>query len=232
MPERGGVRHENRHAMPAPVVRFYFDFLSPYSYLASQLLAREARYQTLALDPRPVVFGTILSRLGVKGPGEIPARRRHGLQDVLLLASAYGLPLEGPPTHPFNSIYALRSVVAFDDPALRLRLAARYFRAAWGEGQSLEDLSVLRACLAELGLEQDPEEAATTKDNRQRLKQNTEALLEAGGFGVPTFAIDGLLFFGHDRLPLLLDYLERGLDPRPEHLAALLARPQPGRLLS
>ncbi|MBK6683821.1 MAG: 2-hydroxychromene-2-carboxylate isomerase [Deltaproteobacteria bacterium] len=219
-----------RQPMSPRPVRFYFDFLSPYSYLASQLLAREARYQSLVLDPRPVVFGTILARLGVKGPGEIPARRRHGLQDVLLLASAYDLPLVGPPTHPFNSIYALRSVVAFDDPQVRLRLSARYFRAAWGEGQSLEDLSVLRACLSELGLDQDPEEAATTKEHRQQLKQNTEALLEAGGFGVPTFAIDGLLFFGHDRLPLLLDYLERGLDPRPDHLAALLARPQPGRL--
>lgn len=214
---------------PTPV-RFYFDFLSPYSYLASQLVAQAPEYQALELDLRPIVFGTLLSRLGVKGPGEVPARRRHGLQDILLLCQAYGLPLAGPPTHPFNSIYALRSVVAVEDPRRRLALTVRYFRAAWGDGESLEDLSVLRRCLAEVGIEQDPEAAATTKENRQRLKSYTEELLEAGGFGVPTFAVDGLLFFGHDRLALLRRYLDGGLDPRPEQLAELLARPQPGRI--
>ena len=102
----------------ARVVRFYFDFISPYSYLASQLIAREPAYRAIEFAFRPAVFGTVLSRLGVKGQGEIPVRRRYGMQDVLLLASAYGLPIEGPPTHPFNAIYALRSVCAIADESV------------------------------------------------------------------------------------------------------------------
>ncbi len=211
-------------------VSFYFDFISPYSYLASQRLHQDPRLALADWTYRPVVFGSVLSSLGAKGPGEIPARRRHGLQDVILLAQSYGLPLAGPPRHPFNSVWALRSVCDLETEADKLRLLERYFFKTWGEGADLEDIGVLKAILAELGIEQDPEAAATKSENRKRLKANTQALLALGGWGVPTFEVDGLLFFGHDRLPLLASYLEGGLNADPTKLQTLLARPQPGRI--
>lgn len=211
-------------------VTFYFDFISPYSYLASQRIGAEPRYREIPFEYRPVVFGSMLSSLGAKGPGEIPSRRRIGLQDVILLAGHYGFPLEGPPTHPFNSVYALRSVCDVPDEGKRGELMRRYFHATWGEGRSLEDLDVLRACLAELGIEQDPDDAASRRENRQALKQNTKQALELGAWGVPTFVVDGLLFFGHDRLDLLRAYLDGQVDPDPAKLEQLLTRPQPGRI--
>lgn len=210
-------------------VGFYFDFISPYSYLASQLI-RRPEHADLDLDYRPVVFGTMLSKLDVKGPGEIPSRRRYGLQDVLLLCQLHGIPMEGPPTHPFNPIYALRSVCAVEDRALRGRLASRYFEAAWAEGRDLADLAVLEACLAELGIDQDPEAAATDRAMRAALKANTARLLELGSHGVPTFVADEVVFFGHDRLPLLHAFLEGRVRIDEGQLEALLARPQPGRV--
>lgn len=212
-------------------VRFYFDFISPYSFLASQLIERREALAAIRFEYRPVVFGSMLSKLGAVGPGEIPGRRRAGLQDVLLLADHYGIPLRGPPTHPFNSIYALRSVCAVPDEAMRGRLMRLYFRKAWSEGQSLEDLAVLRSCLDELGIDQDPEDAATSAENRSQLKAHTREALAAGAWGVPTFIVDGLLFFGHDRLELLASYLEGRIMHRPDKLEALLSRPQPKRIL-
>ncbi|MEQ9496216.1 MAG: 2-hydroxychromene-2-carboxylate isomerase [Deltaproteobacteria bacterium] len=209
-------------------VRFYFDFISPYSYLASQLV-RRAPYDALDLEYVPVTFGSILAKLDAKGPGEIPHRRKHQLMDVLLLARHLGLPCEGPPTHPFNSVYALRSVCAVQDPAKRAALTTAYFAATWGRGEALDDLEVLRRILGEVGIDHDPEEVATTREHRAALKANTKALLEAGGWGVPTFEVDGLLFWGQDRLDLLLAYLERGDAPVAER-DALLTRPQPGRI--
>ncbi len=210
-------------------VRFYFDFISPYSYLASQLV-RRAPYDTIELDYVPVTFGSILGKLGTKGPGEIPHRRKHQLMDVLMLARHLELPLEGPPTHPFNSVYALRSVCAVEDPKLRADLTTAYFAAAWGAGEALDDLAVLRRILAEVGVEHDPEEVATTRDVRAALKANTKALLDLGGWGVPTFEVDGLLFWGQDRLDVLMAYLERGEAPVAER-DAMLDRPQPGRII-
>lgn len=171
-----------------------------------------------------------MSKLGRTPPGEIPSRRRIVLADVLLLARRYGVPLEGPPAHPFNSLWALRSVQALGDCGQRRALAERYFRAAWAEGRRLDDPAVLRACLAELGVDQDPELVATTAEQRRALKANTQELLDLGGFGVPTFVTGDLLFFGHDRLSLLADYAEGSLELDRAKLEAMLARPQPGRV--
>ncbi|MCK6552465.1 2-hydroxychromene-2-carboxylate isomerase [Myxococcota bacterium] len=213
-------------------VKLYFDFISPYSYLVSQLVPRRPELEHVSLAFRPVAFGSILSKLALKGPGEIPVKRRAALVDVLLLAERYGLPLEGPPTHPFNPIYALRSVAALDDEVKRGALMRAYFRASWGEGKSLEDMDVLAACLAEVGVAQDPEEAATDGENRRRLKVYTGEAIDAGVFGVPTFEVDGLLFFGHDRLDLLTAYLAGDVGPiDPAKLEKMLGRPQPTRIV-
>ena len=215
---------------PAKPVIFHFDFISPYSYLASQLI-RRAPYAEMAFDCRPVVFGSILSRLGVKGPGEIPARRRIGLQDVLLLAQRYDIPLEGPPTHPFNSIYALRSVCAVDDPATRRQLTDRYFRAAWAQSQDLADPDVLTGLAREVGVDQDPTATASDRAVRQALKAQTQGLIDRGGWGVPTFIVDDVVLFGHERLAVVEALSAGRLSVDAAKLDALLARPQPGRVV-
>ncbi|MBK8014734.1 MAG: DsbA family protein [Deltaproteobacteria bacterium] len=214
--------------MTTRAIQFYFDFISPYSFLASALIARSPELRRLPLIYRPVSFGTMLSRRGVQGPGEIPARRRRGLEDLLCLSAYYGFDIQGPPTHPFNSVYALRSVLDVNDEANRARLTGRYFRCAWIEGQDLEDLGVLRACLQDVGIDQDPEAAATKPENRKALKANTLEALDLGAHGVPTFAVDDLLFFGHDRLDLLAAYIEGKFELDRAKVKELLARPQPG----
>ncbi len=212
-------------------VKFYFDFISPYSYIASQLIEMDPAYQEIAFDFRPVLFGTMLSKLDAKGPGEIPSRRKIGLQDVILLSEHYGLKLEGPPTHPFNSVYALRSVCDVEDQTLRGKLMRRYFKASWAEGLDISDVAVLRDLLQEVGIDQDPEETASKRENRAMLKRYTKEALAEGAWGVPTFVVDDLVFFGQDRLPLLASYLAGKLNPRPDWVEAMLQRPQPGRIV-
>ncbi|MEL7370666.1 MAG: DsbA family protein [Myxococcota bacterium] len=214
---------------PASVV-FHFDFISPYSYLASQLLSRSP-YDAMSVDCRPVVFGSMLSKLGVKGPGEIPARRRAGLMDVLLLADRYDIPLEGPPTHPFNPIYALRSVCAVEAEDARRRLTDRYFRAAWAERKDLSNPEVLRALALEVDIDHDPEAIASDRNIRQQLKKQTQALLEKGGWGVPTFLVNDVLLFGHERIDMARDLAVGETRPNLTKLQALLERPQPGRVV-
>lgn len=210
-------------------IDFYFDFISPYSYLAVRLVEERPVLAT-RLEYKPVVFGTMLARRNVLGPGEIPIRRRRGLEDVVLLAAHYGIPLEGPPSHPFNSIYALRAVCA-TDASKRGALVSSCFRAAWERGESLEDLTVLRRCLSAVGDGRDPEELATDRAHRAALKENTNEALERGAIGVPTFAVDDLLFFGHDRLDLLSAYVDGSVALDRSKVERMLARPQPGRIV-
>jgi len=209
-------------------VVFYFDYISPYSYLASQRL--DAFPELSRARAQPIVFGSVLAHYGAQGPGEIRVRRRHGLADILLLAAHHGLPLEGPPRHPFNSVYALRSTLAVEDAPTRSALMRRYFRAAWGEGRDLEDLGVLRACLADVGVDQDPEEAASLPSARKGLKTATRDFIERGGFGVPSFEVNGFFHFGQDRMHIASAAARGALTIDDEQLASLLARPQPPRL--
>ncbi|MBI2375822.1 MAG: DsbA family protein [Deltaproteobacteria bacterium] len=206
------------------MIRFYFDFISPYSYIASALIARRQELGSLPWDPRPVVLGTILSHRGVKAPGEIPERRRAALTDALLLCKRYGVPFEGPPSHPFNSLWALRSVAALESPADRLRALIAYFDAAWAGGRRIDDPSTLREILSGLGIDQEVEEVGTSREMRQRTKSLTREAIELGVFGVPTFAVEDVLFFGHDRLELLSEFHRGQVSLDREKLAELLAR--------
>ncbi len=207
---------------------FYFDFISPYSFLASR---RWLDMPELAnAQCQPVVFGSVLAHYGTRGPGEVPSRRRNGLEDLLLLCARDRIPLRGPPRHPFNSVYALRSVEAVAAPEPRRRLVHRYFTAAWTDGESLEDLDVLRRCLADVGIEQDPEDAASTPLVRRSLKSATRDFIQRGGFGVPTFRVGDILFFGQDRMDLAASYARGAIELDATQLENMLARPQPSRL--
>ncbi|MBI3894056.1 MAG: DsbA family protein, partial [Candidatus Wallbacteria bacterium] len=75
-------------------IHFFYDFLSPYSYLASELLMRDEELDR-QLSYTPVVFGTMLSRRNAKGPGEDPKQREVGLQDIMMRAQFLGIPFEG-----------------------------------------------------------------------------------------------------------------------------------------
>lgn len=210
-------------------VRFYFDFLSPYSYLASQ---RIQEYPELrSATPIPVVLGTLLSHYDAVGPGEIPARRRAGLRDVLLLADLYRIPLAGPPKHPFNSVPALRVAAALEDRHTRWRFVDVAFRRAWAEGRDLASLEVLADCLAAVGRSDlDPEEVATARERRAALKRDTQAFLEQGGVGVPTFEVNRTFFFGHDRMDLACRYARGEVSFDEDKLERLLGRPRPERI--
>jgi 2-hydroxychromene-2-carboxylate isomerase len=156
-------------------------------------------------------------------------QRRAGLVDILLLAAHYGIPLEGPPKHPFNSVPAARVTLAVA-AAQRRMVMDRFFRAAWAEGQDLENFEVLHRLLRECQVDLDPEACASDRGLRQALKARTRSFIEAGGFGVPTLRVRDRLFFGHDRMELAEAYALGRIELDDRRLQAMLARPQPPRL--
>jgi len=205
-------------------VRFFFDFLSPYSYIASELIARDAGLQA-KLDYSPIVFGTLLSHRGVKGPGEIPRQREIGLIDNMLLSQTHDIAFEAPPRHPFNPLYALRSTFAVEDPVKRRALTHEYFRLAWQESASLEDMGVLKSALARVGIDQDPETAAGESANRSGVKALTKLAIDKGVTGVPTFLVDDdIVIFGGDRLDMLRGLLSGSLTLDRNKLESLMSR--------
>lgn len=186
------------------VVPFYYDPISPYVWLASRQLPR-LQQAGIVLDCQPVLFAGLLNAHGQKGPAEIAAKRVYTFADVLRQATRLGLPFQGPPGHPFNSLRALRICLALPEPEERLRLACQLVQACWERGANLSDPVHLSLLLAEAGLqERDLLAASETPAIKQQLLDNTNAAIDAGIFGVPSFVLNGELFWGSDRIDDLL----------------------------
>jgi 2-hydroxychromene-2-carboxylate isomerase len=182
-------------------IHWYFDFISPFSYLHWQKVKRLIDGGH-AVVPVPIMFAAVLDAHGQKGPAEIPGKREFTYRHVLWQAGVEGVGLRFPPTHPFNPL-----------PALRLCLAAgttpqavdMIFDWIWGEGRPADTAEALAPVVAALGI--DPEEI-TTDANKAELRRTTNAAIAAGVYGVPTLAIDGRLFWGNDAHDFALAVLD------------------------
>lgn len=205
-------------------VAFYFDPVSPYAWLASRQLDRiEAAGAQIAF--RPVLFAALLDAHGTVGPAEVPAKRAHTMRDVMRAAARLGLPFEGPPTHPFNPLRPLRMCVAVDDERARRRLALALLDAPWARGLDLGDESVLARLAEDCGLDgRALLQRAAAPEVKQGLAEATRTAIDAGIFGVPTFVVDGEVFWGADRIDALLWRLQ-GHRIDEAQLARVLARP-------
>lgn len=190
----------------------YFDFISPYAYLAwrevHDLAARHGR-RVVAV---PTLFAALLNHWGQKGPAEIAPKRIYTFKHVSRLATERGIRLTPPPSHPFNPLLALR-VCSLELPdEVRRRIIDLFFEATWGGGEGVGDRERVVALLAGAG--EDAEELvsrAEAQDAKDRLRRQTEAAIAQGVFGVPTMIADGELFWGFDSLPHVDRFL-RGED--------------------
>ena len=205
-------------------VAFYFDPISPYSWLAARQCGR-LDAAGVQLDFRPVLFAGLLAAHGSKGPAEIPAKRAYTMRDVLRIATRLGIPMIGPPTHPFNPLRALRMCIAVTDRAGRRQFGTALLDAAWERGLDLTDDRVLIALAGESGLD-GAELLARASDAavKQRLVDSTHDTIAAGIFGVPTFRVGSEIFWGEDRIDAVLLRLQ-GHRIDESVLAAVLARP-------
>jgi 2-hydroxychromene-2-carboxylate isomerase len=195
------------------VIELFFDFISPYAYLAWLEAAALGARTGHAIEPRPVLLAGILNALGTKGPAEVPARRAYVIKDALRAAERAGAPLRLPPAHPFNPLLALRVAGLELDPALRGRVIDALFQATWGGGGGIDTPERVAAALRSVGADADELIArAHEPAAKQRLQRSTDEALARGAFGVPTLFIGDELFFGYESFPYVERFL-RGDDP-------------------
>lgn len=200
-------------------IRFYFDYVSPYGYLAWTQLQGIAERHGRTVEPVPVVLGAILSTFGTKGPAEVPAKRDYLFKHLVRIAHGLKVPFVAPPSHPFNPLAALRMTLAVEDAEARKRLVSAVYTAVWAGGGGAEKPEQVAAVAEAVGLDPKPLlAAAQSPEVKNQLRQNTDELLKLGGFGVPSYTAEGELFFGVDSLVHLEAFL-RGEDPlEPEAL--------------
>lgn len=197
---------------PEADIRFFFDFLSPYSYLAVERIARDHANLAPRLAWRPVVASRFFRRIEARAPGDVDSRRQHALRDLERISQQDGLRFKAPPRHPFNSLYALRTLLAVPESE-QWAVGHRLFCACWAEGQPIETPEQIQAALGPLGRGVDPELAGTDPAHRRTLDAHTNELVALGAWGVPSFAVGSELFFGQDRVQALAWWIEARTPP-------------------
>jgi 2-hydroxychromene-2-carboxylate isomerase len=186
-------------AMAQPT--FYYDFNSPYAYLAAHRVD-----DLLPVRPRwePIAFGALIRQIGKVPwslhPGPERERRRRECEQR---TAALGLPLRWPAGWPEGnySILVLRAalVAAEHDRLREFSLAA--FRRGLGEGSDLRDLDTVCACARDAGIDpRDVAEGAERPEVKERLRAATDTAIARGVTGVPTVAVGDELYWGDDRL--------------------------------
>lgn len=180
---------------------FWFDPISPYACLAFERLPQVLAGISHAVEYRPVLFAGLLQHHGHKGPAEIAPKRLWTYQDVAWRAHVQGTVMEVPQRHPFNPLPLLRLALACSEPGgtPNRRVVEAVMRHAWVGGADAEDPTRLAELERSLSPQRDPR-GAQVKDE---LRAWTARATQAGVFGVPTFEVDGRLFWGDDALPML-----------------------------
>lgn len=186
-------------------IDFYFDFISPYAWLGFEAWPRALEGISHRVVHKPVLFAAMLKHHGQLGPAEIAAKRDWTYRQVLWLARQQGTPLQLPAMHPFKPLGLLRLATACDADGEPSRyVCEKIFHHVWCAGQDAADPERLAALTAELAPAQDPASAQV----KQTLQTRSQEAIALGVFGVPSWVVDGRVFWGQDALPMLRAYLQ------------------------
>jgi 2-hydroxychromene-2-carboxylate isomerase len=196
--------------MGAPI-DFYFDFSSPYGFLAAQKIEALAEKHGRAVDWHPMLLGVVFKETGAAPLTMVPLKGDYSRRDFERSARYHGIAgFRMPPKFPIASQAPARIVLwaKTRDPALAVRVLKALYRAFFTEGLDISDADVAASVAAREGL--DAAEARAAVDDpamKDALKREVEQAIARGVFGSPFIIVDGEPFWGLDRF----DQIERWL---------------------
>ena len=191
-------------------VDFYFDFSSPYGYLAAARIDEIAARHGRTVTWRPIMLGVVFKVTGQQPLAMIPIKGDYAKRDIQRSARLFGLPFKLPSKFPTASTAACRAFYSITDcdPQLATDFALAIYTAYFAEDRDIASPEVTIEVAAEIGIPRESMAAALNEPAlKDRLRSEVDAAIARGVFGSPYFIVDGEPFWGSDRL----DQLERWL---------------------
>ena len=189
-------------------LEFFYDCSSPWTYLAFSKIEDVARRHNADLIWRPILVGGVFNVVNpsVYETRERPVKpkARYYAKDLQDWAHLYGLKIGQPTVFPVNSVKAMRGAFVAHEHGKISPYSRCVFEQYWGEDRDISKDEVLRDIIRMVGLDEKEYFAKIgSPEYKDKLKRNTDELIERGGFGSPTMFVDGNMFFGNDRLMLV-----------------------------
>jgi len=185
----------------AQQVEFFFDYGSPFSYLADTQLAALERRTGASVVYRPMLLGAVLNETGNASPITVPAKGRYMGVELHRWARRYGVPVAANKFFPITTTRLMRGAVAAQHAECFAEYHRAIYPAFWVDSANLGEPEVIREVLDKAGLNADLILARTEEsDVKEQLRLNTEEAVRRGVFGAPTFFVGEEMFWGNDRL--------------------------------
>ena len=199
--------------MSGAPVDFYFEFSSPYGYIATQLADEFEKKIGRPLTWRPFLLGPIFKMTGGAPLTAIPMKGEYSKRDFVRSARWHKVPFRMPDTFPINSVAACRAFYWLNDrdPQKAKGLAKALYTAFFAENRDIGSPAIVVEVARPLGVDGDALSAALDDPAlKERTKKEVDAAISRGIFGSPFFVIDGEPFWGVDRMPMAEEWVRTG----------------------
>ena len=184
---------------------FFFDFTSPYSYLAHKQVRNIEHQYKIEINYMPILLGGLLKLAEIKVPAFIPSKAKFMIKDCKLFAEKLNIKFKFNSYFPIQSLNLMRGVLIARKENKTSLYVDKFFDACWKDGLNLNDQKIINKILEDLNFNS---KIFISKISEQKikneLKKRTNDAFLKGVFGAPSFIINNKMFWGQDRLEFVL----------------------------
>jgi 2-hydroxychromene-2-carboxylate isomerase len=184
---------------------FYFDFVSPYSFLAHIEIRKLEKKESLKIIYKPVLLGGLHNLHNIKAPAFIPAKAKFMIRDCKLIAEKNKIKFKFNSYFPIKTLSLMRGVLIAEEDAMQNYYIDKIFNAVWQDGLNMNDENIIEKVIKNMNV--NPKTfslRSSSQSNKALLKRKTQEAFDKGVFGAPTFLINNKIFWGQDRLEFAL----------------------------
>ena len=186
-------------------VDFYFDFASPYSFLAHKQIRRIEEKENVKINYKPIFLGGLHKLVGITAPAYINSKAKFMIRDCKMVSKKLNIKFKFNPLFPINSLNLMRGLLSINSN-LKESYIDFFFNAYWQDGLDLNDEKIIFDTLKKCKVKKN-DFLKKIKDQKikNKLKKLTQDAYDKDIFGTPTFMVNKKIFWGQDRLMYALD---------------------------
>ena len=188
------------------VFDFYFDFVSPYSFLAHKEIKKLEKRNLVKVQYNPILLGGLHNLHGIKAPAFIPSKARFMIRDCKLVAEKKKIKFKFNSYFPIKTVDLMRGVFIAKEDEFENYYIDKIFESIWRDGLNMNDQNIIDKVLKNINI--NPKTfflRASGESVKNLLRKKTDEAFEKGVFGAPTFLVNNKIFWGQDRLEYAID---------------------------
>ena len=184
---------------------FYFDFVSPYSFIAHKEIKKIEKKEDIKIKYKPILLGGLHNLHGIKAPAFIPPKAKFMIRDCKMVAERNKIQFKFNSYFPIKTLNLMRGVLIASEDNFENFYIEKIFEAIWKDGLNMNDQNIIDKVLKNMEINPKTFFLRSCAQNiKILLKKKTEDAYDKGIFGAPTFFINNKIYWGQDRLNFAL----------------------------